>query len=161
MSKYTDFLKNDLQKHLEKLAANTPPEWGKMNAQQMIEHLAGTFLLSNGRFPWKGTAGTEMGLAAKAKFLSDDFEYPRFLRAPGVPEEPNPTRFPDLDVAKSRFLAEIDRNFTYFSENPQATPIHPLFGELNFEAWMTVHARHIQHHFKQFSIYEGDLSTRR
>ena len=36
-----NFLRTKLITHLQRLDPATPPQWGKMNVQQMIEHFAG------------------------------------------------------------------------------------------------------------------------
>ena len=36
-----NFLRTNLISYLQRLNPSTPPKWGKMNVQQMIEHFAG------------------------------------------------------------------------------------------------------------------------
>ena len=147
------FLQKETSELLVQLPADRAPKWGQMSAQHMIEHISGTLLLSNGKFLWPGPHGTEWGLANRARMLDPGFsDYPKNLRVPGVPETLAALRFPDLEVAKSRFFGEIDRFFAYFSQNPDARPIHPLFGEMDFEEWKAVHSVHFKHHFRQFGL---------
>lgn len=153
MSDYQHFLQVELPELLEKLPADRAPKWGQMTAQHMVEHISGTMLISNGRLAWPHPGGTEWGLANRARLLAPGFEdYPKNLRVPGVPETPAALRFPDLETAKGKFLGEIARFFTFFNENPEARPVHPLFGEMNFEEWKTVHSVHFKHHFRQFGL---------
>lgn len=153
MTDYQYFLQIEMPLLLGNLTAGQPPKWGLMSAQQMVEHISGTMLISNGKFPWPGPAGTEWGLANRDKMLDPTFSnYPKNLRVPGVPEAPAALRFPDIETAKGRFLGEVARFFDYFSENPDAHPIHPLFGEMNFDEWKAVHSLHFKHHFKQFGL---------
>ena len=147
------FLQVEMPALLATLPADRQPKWGKMTAQHMVEHISGTMLISNGKFPWPGPAGTEWGLANRHRMLEPGFsDYPKNLRVPGVPEVPATLRFPDIETAKGRFLGEVARFFTYFSENPQARPVNPLFGEMDFGEWKTVHTFHFQHHFRQFGL---------
>ncbi len=148
------FLKSELPSLLANLHADTPAKWGKMTAQHMVEHLSGTVIISNGKFAWPGGAdGTEWGRQHRAEMFAPGYDsYPHHVVAPGVPETPAALRFPDIETAKGKFLAEIDRFFDHFSKNPEARPVHPVFGPLEFSEWKTAHMVHFRHHFKQFGL---------
>ena len=48
--KKENFLRTKLVRYLQQLDPATPPHWGKMNVQQMIEHLGGDAIRNaNGR----------------------------------------------------------------------------------------------------------------
>ena len=36
---------------------------------------------------------------------------------------------------------------------PKTTAIHPYFGDLDFELWKLMQAKHITHHLAQFNIH--------
>ncbi len=46
-----NFLQKDLFVHLRLLDSATPPLWGKMSLQQMIEHFADAVRIASGKTP--------------------------------------------------------------------------------------------------------------
>jgi hypothetical protein len=150
---YTLFLKTEFPVLLGKLTEAHQPQWGLMNAQQMVEHLGLVFLISNGKSKY---IAENMNLERMAKARISIFEekqpFPKNIRLKSLPETPSPVRFADLETAKSKLLEEVARFEAYFQENPTSKPLHPAFGELSSDEWCEFHARHILHHFEQFSL---------
>lgn len=154
MIDYQHFLKEEVPVLLAKLEADRPQLWGKMSAQHMVEHAASLALLANGKFAWTRPVATEIGDQLRKQLFENDTAYPKNLRVPSVGEEPGPLRFANMDEAKSRFLAEIDRFFSHFEANLAAKPVHPVFGELDFQEWLIALGSHTRHHFQQFGLLE-------
>src|SRR5688572_11641628 len=89
----------ELEASLAKLDADTPALWGRMDAQQMIEHLTLVLRVSIGKVPM--TIHTPEEKLAKSKsFLMSEKPMPREFRASFIPLDPQPKRNPDMESAK-------------------------------------------------------------
>ncbi len=148
-----DFLSKEVPVLLQKLSENTPAVWGKMNSQQMVEHLCLTFAISNGKIVLPSIATTpEKSARAKQAFFEENRGLPKNLRTAVTPEEPNPPYYDSLERAKEQFFKEMTRFNAYYTEQPAATFLHPIFGALDQNEWLRFHEAHIRHHFEQFSL---------
>lgn len=148
------FLYEEVPVLMRELHQDTPALWGKMNAQQMVEHLGFIVSHSNGRLRVVNTAEPEKLAYRKMRYFEKDFPMPRHFRVDAVPEEPMPLQFPDIEQAKLFFFQQMQRFDDYFAEHPGITTPHFTMGEMNYEEWVQLHARHFRHHFKQFGLLE-------
>ncbi|HCL06300.1 MAG TPA: hypothetical protein DHW64_10185 [Chitinophagaceae bacterium] len=146
-----DFIQEGFLSLLAGLSPNTEALWGKMNAQQMVEHVTGFFLVSIGemRFP---LVTPEEHLPKFKEFLLSEKQFRENTKAPVLPEEPLPVREPDLASAIQQLRTVIESFFTYFSNDPDKKTMHPVFGWLNFEEWVLLHYKHVTHHARQFGL---------
>lgn len=138
---------------LKGFSSNTMGKWGKMNIQQMIEHVADFFMVSSRKkiFP---VVTPEEYLPKFKAFLLSDKEFRENTEGPKeiVPEEPFPQRNDSMDSAIAELQKEIDDFVLYFEEHPGAKTAHPVFGELEFDEWVQLHHKHVTHHAKQFGL---------
>jgi hypothetical protein len=138
------------------LLGNLQPQrmnlWGKMNAQQMVEHLTLFFDVSSGKIVYPLLTDPENLPKFKA-FLYSDKVFRENTKAPEtlLPEEPMPVSTENLDTAINNLKKSVEA-FFYFMENAGKSTTHPVFGELNFEEWLLLHTKHVQHHLRQFGI---------
>jgi oxepin-CoA hydrolase/3-oxo-5,6-dehydrosuberyl-CoA semialdehyde dehydrogenase len=146
-----EFLKNQFLPLLKKTDAETAGSWGKMNAQQMTEHLADFFKLSYNKIHFDLVTPTEH-LPKYREFLMSEKEFRENTRAPVLPEEPFPVRTASMTDALEELVSDVNSFFTFFKENPDAKTGHPVFGELNFAEWVQLHHKHVTHHLKQFGL---------
>lgn len=145
------FLKNDLIPLLVNLKGDEKGKWGKMNAQQMVEHVAGFFKVSVQKIQFPLTTPVEH-LPKYKEFLLSDKEFRENTKAPVLPEEPLPLHFATMQLAMEDIKKSIDDFFTFFESDPLKVTIHPAFGELNFDEWVQLHHKHVTHHLKQFEL---------
>jgi oxepin-CoA hydrolase/3-oxo-5,6-dehydrosuberyl-CoA semialdehyde dehydrogenase len=150
-----EFLRQDLRDALAGLRQDTAPRWGKMTAQQMLEHLLWAFELSSGR----AVADCSVPEAQQdrvRRFLHDNRPTPREFMNPLLTAGLPPLRHGTLAEAKAALLSETDR----FLEQAEAVPgrlrMHPIFGPLAPEEWSRVHFKHGYHHFLQFGLIEEE-----
>lgn len=138
---------------LHKLQADTAARWGKMNAQQMVEHMQGFFDVSTQKLKFDLVTPEEQLPAYKA-FLLSDKEFRENTAAPlsVIGEDTLPFRYANLESAKEKLINSILDFKKFFADNKEQTTLHPVFGRLNYEEWMLLHYKHVQHHFKQFSL---------
>jgi Protein of unknown function (DUF1569) len=149
---YHEFLYAQFPDLLDQLHADTPPLWGLMNAQQMVEHLVSVVSCSNGRFEATPSADAERLAYRKMRFFEKDVPMPRSLRVDFVPETPRPVQYPDMETAKNQLLQQLERFDDYYIEHPGIMAMHPVLGVLNYNEWVETHARHFRHHFQQFGV---------
>ena len=148
------FLKNDLIRLLQNLKGDENGKWGKMNAQQMVEHVSGFFKVSTQKIHFPLTTPLEH-LPKYKEFLLSDKEFRENTRAPVLPEEPLPLRYPNMEAAINDLTKSVEDFFEFFKANNSKTTLHPAFGELNFNEWVQLHHKHVTHHLKQFGLIYG------
>jgi len=142
----TEFI--PLISHIDRLSS---PRWGKMNAQQMVEHVSGFFRLSTKKLAFPLITPHEQ-LAKYYAFLMSEKEFRENTKAPVLPDEPLPHRYATMDEAIADLEEQVKSFFDYFRDDAAIKTLHPVFGELNFEEWVQLHYKHVKHHLKQFGI---------
>lgn len=147
------FLKNDFMSLIKKLKGDEAAKWGKMNAQQMIEHTSAFFKVSTQRIQFPLTTPVEH-LSKYKEFLLSDRQFRENTKAPVLPEEPLPLHYNTMQEAMEALKKSIGDFFEFFKDNPAKTTLHPAFGELNFEEWVQLHHKHVTHHLRQFGLLE-------
>lgn len=147
------FLKNDFLLLPNKLQGDEKGKWGKMNAQQMTEHVADFFKVSTRQIYFPLTTPPEH-LPKYKEFLLSEKEFRENTKAPVLPEEPLPLQYPTMQQALDELTKSVNDFFEFFKDDPVKTTLHPAFGELNFKEWVQLHHKHVVHHLKQFKLME-------
>jgi Protein of unknown function (DUF1569) len=147
------FIKNTLFEKLSSLQADAKGNWGLMNGQQMVEHLAFIFGASAGKVKTKLLIPDEF-LPRAIAFLWSDKEFRENTKAPEglVPETPPALQHSSMQQAIAALQTEVDYFIHYFTSNPGIKVLHPSFGELDYEGWLQLHQKHVTHHLKQFGL---------
>ena len=146
-----DFLSTRLVPLLKTMPNDTIMKWGKMNAQQMVEHVSGFFRVSTNKLHFPLATPVEH-LPKFKEFLRSEKEFRENTKAPVLPEEPQPVQFAGYDEAVIDLEKEIEDFVDLFTNDPALTTQHPVFGDLNFEDWVLLHYKHVIHHAKQFGL---------
>lgn len=135
--------------YLDELKPDTQPAWGKMSAQEMVEHLSDTLRIANGKdkFP---LATPEKHLEKSYEFLMSDAPLQRELNVAFAPEE-RTLRHENISDSIDEFTEEWVAYEEQY-EDPQHRELHPYFGNLNFEEWQQLNKKHLSHHFLQFGL---------
>jgi len=136
---------------IKNLPAGTTSKWGKMNAQQMLEHVAGFFKVSTNQLSFPLVTPEEHLPKFKA-FLLSDKEFRENTKAPILPEEPLPLHYPTMQEAVADLEKQIILFVQKFSSGEIVSSQHPVFGELNFAEWVLLHYKHVTHHARQFGL---------
>jgi hypothetical protein len=132
---------------LEKIQSTTQPQWGKMNAAQMVAHCQVAFeVYFEEKKLKRGLIGVLFGRMAKKKLFSDK-PWPQSL--------PTAKEFiiadqRDLAQEKAKLVTQIRR----FSKEgtSKVVPVHPFFGKMTAEEWATLAYKHLDHHLHQFGV---------
>jgi oxepin-CoA hydrolase/3-oxo-5,6-dehydrosuberyl-CoA semialdehyde dehydrogenase len=148
-----DFIKHRFIALLKDIPADATGKWGKMNAQQMVEHVTAFFKVSAGKLHFPLVSATEHLPKLKA-FLLSDKEFRENTKAPTsvIGEEPLPVKTNTMAEAIVALQDSIDEFINYFQDDSYITTLHPVFGELNFSEWVLLHYKHLIHHAKQFGL---------
>ncbi len=149
---WVDFLnESEVRKELGRLKTNAKPLFGKMNGQQMIEHLSTVTQIANGN--WKVDIFVSDEKSARRKpFLNTDVEIQVGFKAAILSEDPVVLKFNTIEDAIDDLIDQVNVFVKVFTEDEQRVVTHPYFGALNFEEWKRFQVKHFTHHFKQFGL---------
>lgn len=147
-----DFLKKQFIDFLKSADHSSAPLWGKMNFQQMVEHMIDSLQIGNGKIK-KTTIVTPVEFLEKAKtFMLSDKPFRENTKNVEMPEEPATLKYKDIDTAIAILENELKDFFDFFDNNPNQIVLNSIFGELKYEEWLHLLHKHSTHHLKQFGI---------
>ena len=138
---------------INNLKPETKPQWGKMTAQHMVEHLITAVQMSNGKVHFNCFNPPEK-LPTLRRFLMSDRPLPRNFVNPVIGPDNLPLRYPDFEETKKILESEINYYHKFFESNPGAKPTNVTFGELNKAEWDQFHKKHFTHHLTQFNLLD-------
>jgi hypothetical protein len=145
------FLKEDMIALLSKLQSNDKGKWGKMNAQQMVEHLSEYVRIASGKVKAQ-IVNTGEVVKKYYDFMMSDKPFRENTPNAIMPDEPPPVKQPDMKSAIGELKNEVAHFFKTFQENPSLKTSSPFFGELTFEENLHLLHKHFTHHAKQFGL---------
>ncbi|MFN5209503.1 MAG: DUF1569 domain-containing protein [Bacteroidota bacterium] len=145
------FLKKQCVPALRSIAPSATPLFGKMNAQQMAEHLFHSIEQSNGRNKASLVSDPEK-LPALQVFLRSDKLFRPNTSHPLLSEAPAPTEMASMEDACDAVETALYVFFDRFSGRTHEHETHPVFGQLVYEDWVTMHFKHFLHHLSQFGV---------
>lgn len=144
--------RNTVFETLKKLQSDTPPLFGKMTPQHMIEHLMLALSFSNGKSPQPLMVDERVAKTIKHYTINTEREMSVGFKAPMLGDDLLPLTYSNLESAIEHLREELNSFDLYFKINPNATPVSPVIGELNYNEWIVFHNKHFTHHFKQFGL---------
>ena len=143
------FLDEVAPRRLASLAADAKPAWGRMSAQQMVEHLAWLWDLSTGH----AEVACPIPEAKRERFkpfLRNAMESPRDLMNPALAGGLPPLKSKNMADAVAACEASR-RRFADPTEPVRSGKfVHPLLGPLDHDEWSRFHFKHVFHHLLQF-----------
>lgn len=145
------FLKKDYLLALQKIAPGTQPLWGKMNVQQMIEHMAEYIAMAYGN--------PEMELITPAdkvekmqEWLKSEKPFKENTPNSLLPETPLPVEFATVQEALEDLQNELNNFFNAFDTTKKKYVMNPFFGELDYGMSIQLLYKHSTHHLRQFGV---------
>ena len=145
------FLQNEYTKKIAQIPADTAPRWGKMNVQQMIEHMSDYVRIANGRTPMEIV--TEEGMIPRMQaFLAGDKAFKENTPNVLMADTPPPVRNESHEAAIAELQGEVDHFIHVHTTQPDTTLANPFFGNLNFEQQLQLLYKHSTHHLRQFGV---------
>lgn len=148
-----NFLRTKLVTCLQRLDPATPPKWGKMNVQQMIEHFAGDAVRNaNGRLQAEKFLLPPEQVDRMREFMMSEKPFRENTINPLMGEEPAPLHFKTVQAAIGALQQELIHFFEVYEKNPGMVIRNPFFGDLNFEQNVQLLYKHALHHLRQFGV---------
>jgi hypothetical protein len=148
-----NFLRTRLVSLLQQLDPGTPPRWGKMNVQQMIEHYAGDAVRNaSGRLKIDTILTPPENLQRMREFLMSEKPFKENTKNPLMAEEPAPLRYKTVQAAIGALQQELIYFFEAFEKDTNLITRNPFFGDLNFEQNVQLLYKHALHHLRQFGV---------
>lgn len=133
---------------LEKLSAASQPQWGRMNAAQMVAHCCETLKVVTDKVQLKRRLlGRVLGPIFRAQYVGD---------APLRKNSPTNPFFIITDERtfqqeKERYVALLTEFHTGGAAKCTRQP-HSFFGDLTPEEWGRTTYKHLDHHLQQFGV---------
>ena len=146
------FLQHRFVPLLEQLPTDTKAAWGKMTAQQMIEHFADSVRIASGKIVHTEVLTPSEQLERVRQFLESEKPFRENTVNPLMPEVPAPVRNPSKSEAVKELKEELAFFFAVFKKNNLQVTRNPIFGDLNFEQNIQLLYKHAVHHLRQFSL---------
>lgn len=138
---------------LQRLDPATPPRWGKMSVQQMIEHYAGDAVRNaSGRLKIDTIITLPENLGRMREFMMSDKPFKENTKNPLMGKEPAPLQYQTVQAAIGSLQEELIYFFEVYEKNPAQIIRNPFFGDLNFEQNVQLLHKHALHHLKQFGV---------
>jgi hypothetical protein len=148
-----NFLRTRLVPYLQQLDPATPPRWGRMSVQAMIEHYTEDALKNaNGRLRFDTYAVPAERIPRNHEFMMSEKPFRRNTKNPLLGEEPAPLRHRTVQAAIGALQEELIHFFEVYEKNPSLVLRNPFFGDLNFEQNVQLLYKHAIHHLNQFGV---------
>lgn len=145
----TMFATEDFQEllaRLDSLTPGSPRHWGRMNAAQMLEHVARVLDMASGRTPTKQILlGRLLSWAVWPTFSGPK---PFAKNAPTGPDFVV-RETPDFVAAKALARTRL-QEFHALGEQGCEGNVHAFFGPMSGRDWGTTQYKHVDHHLRQF-----------
>lgn len=145
------FLKKDYVPLLQKIALDTTPIWGKMNLQQMIEHMS--------EYVRIGYGNTDLGLVTPEdrvekmqEWLKTEKPFKENTANSLMPETPTPARYATVRESIAELQSELNNFFHEFDTTKKKYVLNPFFGELDYGQAIQLLYKHSVHHLRQFGV---------
>ena len=131
----------------QRVTAGATPGWGKMNAGAMMAHINDSLRMALGDLPVKSK-----NLPLRYKPIRTLFIYylPMPRGAPTAPELIARCQNAVLEDEKKTFSELINRCATIKPGTMLAE--HPAFGNLSYDEYGALIAKHTDHHLRQFGV---------
>lgn len=149
------FLRTEFPSLLSSLTADSERKWGKMDAQQMVEHMSYAMRQANGKDIYECITPEEH-LPKMQTFLMSDKSFKENTPNALIGEDTVPHECANISDAIAELREEIDHFFEVFNSDPNKKLMNPFFGELNYEMWVKLLYKHAWHHLNQFGIQKED-----
>lgn len=143
---------NDVQEiihRINKLNAASKPQWGKMNAAQVMAHCTAPLKMAHGELKGKrGVISFLFGKSAKKKYTNPEVKFGKNL-----PTDPH-FLFPstvEFEKERNKLIAKLNE-FVQKGKAGITSEPHSFFGNMSPEEWDIIQTKHLDHHLSQFGV---------
>jgi hypothetical protein len=141
---------NDLREilaRIEKISVDSPRQWGKMDAAQMLRHCYLGMQSALGEITVKRVFISYLvGPLAKKYFLTGK----PFQKNSPTGKELVVVTSEDLEIEKKKLIEKCQQFHTLGKAGATKIP-HGFFGKLTADEWASLQYTHLDHHLRQFS----------
>jgi hypothetical protein len=145
------FLKKNFIPMLKKLRPTDKGKWGRMTAQQMVEHFADVVKNANGKLILPLLNRGEK-LQESREFLMSEEPFKENTKNPLIPEEGFSVKKPDMESALYKLQKELNYFFELFEKHPDLKTLNAFFGYLDYTMNIQLLHKHALHHLRQFGL---------
>jgi len=141
--------KNTLAR-LEKLSPDTQPNWGKMNAAQMLAHLNIAYDITYKKTPTNYNFFMKFMLKTfvKKSVVQENPPYPKNSRTAPAFIIADQRDFDKEKEQLIKYIGETEKNGKVYFEGLA----HDAFGKMSAKEWSVLFQKHLDHHFSQFGL---------
>lgn len=144
------FNREALHQLLLRLRPDAIPVWGKMTAQQMVEHMIEQVRYSYEKLTFVFDVPDDEARRAKQEWIYTDAQIgPNLVLGP----LPAANEYPDLHTAIEQLMAELE-DFDRYFKTAGTVVNHGAFGPMDYNEWLIWHGKHLAHHFRQFGLID-------
>lgn len=137
---------------IDRISGEEQAQWGLMKVQHMIEHLIFPLKFATGELKLPSVTAPEKIEKQKA-FLMSPYGMPKNFKMPFLPADaPPPLMASSLEESKALLLNTLTTFIETIDAPDFTTVVHPVFGEIGREEWLTFQYKHFYHHFEQFGL---------
>ncbi len=148
-----NFLRTRLVSYFQRLDPTTPPLWGRLSVQGMIEHYTHDGLRNaNGKLTFDKIVTPPDLLPKYREFMMSEKPFRPNTRNPLMSEEALPLQYQTVQAAIGVLQEELIDFFLAYEKDPSRIILNPIFGELNFEQNVHLLYKHALHHLRQFGM---------
>jgi hypothetical protein len=148
----TEFLKYRFVSLLKQIPTETPPQWGKMALQQMIEHFSESVRIASGKTVHTDFIFPPEQLKKYRDFVLSEKPFKENTVNPLMPEVPAPVINVSTEEAINELQKELNYFFSVFEKNKLQVTRSPFYGDLNYEENIHLLHKHALHHLRQFGV---------
>jgi hypothetical protein len=145
-----EYLLNQLVNDFRSLSQPAKAIWGKMNFNQMLEHLIEACKNVSGDIVFDTFHTSEERLPAMQAFLMTDKLFKPETKNAMMGEEPAPVKNDNTNDLLDELQSQINRFYERFNQDENLVVRNPIFGDLNEELWTRLLYKHCIHHLNQF-----------
>mgnify|MGYP003829415737 FL=1 len=147
-----DFFSTRIPQVIDTVNGDEVAQWGLMNVQQMLEHLLFPLNFAITVNPIILVTPEEK-LERQREFLVSEFGMPKNFKTPFLPKDKTvPLIKQDLQESKKLLKETIVQFLNVINASDFTTKLHPVFGQLDKQGWLTFQYKHFSHHFMQFGL---------
>jgi oxepin-CoA hydrolase/3-oxo-5,6-dehydrosuberyl-CoA semialdehyde dehydrogenase len=145
-----EYLLNQLVNDFRSLSQPANANWGKMNFNQMLEHLIDACKNGSGDIAFDTFHSPEERLPAMQAFLMTDKLFKPETKNAMMSEEPAPVKNENTNTLLDELQSQLNRFYERFNQDENLVVRNPIFGDLNEELWTRLLYKHCIHHLNQF-----------
>lgn len=144
---WDDAVRSSIAERAQRVSAESKPRWGKMNASAMMAHINDSLRMALGDLPVKSK---KLPLRYKPIRTLIIYYLPMPKGAPTAPELIARCGDAVLDDEKKTF-AELMHRVAAVKPGAMLQE-HPAFGNLSYDEYGALIAKHTDHHLRQFGV---------